>query len=56
MPLSPITGDLFDVDYVKLQYPILADRLEKIGNEVAPVACADNPGIVVFFCSSKDCN
>lgn len=42
MPLTPITGSLFDVNYVQVQYPVLAARLANMDSP-PPVACADNP-------------
>ncbi len=43
MPLSPVTSLLFDVNYVKVQYPVLASTLKN--PVLGPVSsqCIDNP-------------
>jgi endo-1,3(4)-beta-glucanase len=45
MPLTPLTASLFDVGYVKKQWPILASRLPSTSpsKQPVPVSCAKNP-------------
>ncbi len=47
MPLTPVTGSLFDVSYVQVQYPILAQRLATAAGP-PPNACSDNPRKIFY--------
>lgn len=41
MPLSPITCSLFDQSYVKLQYPVVAQALNKVNKAKNSEKCSD---------------
>jgi hypothetical protein len=44
MPLTPITSVLFDVPYVKTQYPVLAQSLKKKNVATKSDQCSDYKG------------
>ncbi len=44
MPLTPITSVLFDVPYVKIQYPVLAQALYKRNIATKSDKCSDYHG------------
>jgi hypothetical protein len=52
MPLTPITGSLFDVSYVQVQYPVLAARVAMLISPTS-TSCSDYPrkfvGLQLFF-------
>lgn len=42
MPLSPVTSLLFDANYVKLQYPVVATSMKHVNNGPISSQCMDN--------------